>query len=87
MRLKKKIIKELLDIKVVLSVIGALFIAFAGLVNNIAIPLFIGHIIWLIASILWLKYFYNRKDDNAVVMYWIWVLQAIVGIITSGMRL
>lgn len=72
----KKVIHELLDYKVLSSIIGAMCVA-TGM-------LLIGHIIWLFASIVWLKYFYNLKDDNAIVMYVIWVLQAIVGIIYYG---
>ena len=72
-----EIIKKLVDIKVFLSVIGAFCVSTGFLL--------IGHIIWLVASAVWLKYFYDKKDDNAVIMYVIWVLQAIVGIIYYGL--
>ena len=76
MRLKKAV-TELADIKIILSVVGAFCVSTGFLLS--------GHIIWLFASTAWLKYFYDLKDDNAVVMYWIWVLQAIVGIIYYGL--
>lgn len=73
----EKVLKNLTDIKVILSVIGAFCVSTGFLLS--------GHIVWLVASGLWLKYFYDLKDDNAVIMYVIWVLQAIVGIIYYGL--
>ena len=73
-------LKKLADIKIILSVIGGFFVC-QGTIETA----FIGHTIWFFSNILWLKHFYNVNDKSAYIMYWIWQLQAIYGMISWGL--
>ncbi|MCK5520336.1 MAG: hypothetical protein KAI81_04425 [Candidatus Marinimicrobia bacterium] len=71
-----EIIKKITDIKVILSVTGG-FLVSGGL------PLE-GHIVWFFSNLIWLKHFHDREDKTAVVMYILWQIQAIWGILYWG---
>lgn len=67
------IIKKLADIKILLSLSGGFLVA-GGL------P-FEGHTVWIFSNILWLKHFHDHEDKSAFIMYVLWEIQAVWGVI------
>lgn len=77
MELKKILIRNLSDIKILLSITGGIFV-------STGMP-FVGHAIWVFSNALWLNHFIKNKDESAVVMYTLWQIQAIIGIVYWGL--
>ena len=76
---KSEILKNLLNMKIILSLVGGIFVS----VGN---P-FIGNGIWAFSALLWVYHFHKTEDVVAEIMFWIHWIIAMIGIYYWGIIL
>ena len=72
----RQILKNVLDLKVLLSLLDAIFVALDKTL--------IANGIWVISAPMWIYYFYKRKDISGEIVFIMYWIIAIIGILYWG---
>lgn len=62
------------------------FISIIGYIFNIQDKKFTSYVVWLVANILWLIYFITKEEYGSVVLFFVYSIFCIYGILKEDMK-